>query len=81
MSFPQAVSSYVRGQKRWRVMVSLHCKDCLSIEILFTPGGPTCDECGGHDLELLSQEEVTLSLDQNCQVNELERMLALVDPR
>ena len=62
-------------------MVSIRCKNCLSIEILFTPGGPTCDECGGHDLELPSQEEVTLSLDQSCQVIELERMFALVDPR
>ena len=62
-------------------MVSLRCKNCLSIEILFNPGGLTCDECGGHNLELPSQKEVTLSLDQNRQVIELELLSLFLGAR
>jgi hypothetical protein len=57
------------------------CKNCSSSDILVTPGGITCDECGGHDLELLPQEEAVLSMDQKGQILELERMFALVNPQ
>lgn len=61
-------------------MGSLRCRNCSSLDILFTPAGMTCDECGSHEVEWPSQE-VGLVLDFDGQVNELERMYALADTR
>ncbi|KAA6459076.1 hypothetical protein DYQ86_17500 [Acidobacteria bacterium AB60] len=62
-------------------MGSFRCKSCWSPQVLFTPGGVTCNVCGGQEIETPGEDEAVWIPDQAGQIIELARMFSLADPR
>lgn len=64
-------------------MPSLRCKDCFSSRFLFTPEGLACESCGSHTIQAQfdGDIDVGLALSEGGQIDELERLMNLVDGR